>query len=521
METTKLKLVLSEPDVAIPDTGRLTGSTSALQNTVTIVAIVAVLIIVATIVGVAIHRSRKVKKVRFFTPIFLILGLLSGIVAPVLTNNRTFAAAIYDEIKGPEEVSMKGVITESTFISGKATLTMLHAYDHEIYLGFSANEANFVPKTDNNETKIVPIEKESKKLTANTYGFTLKEGAKATDEVWLSPDETVLIDSIPSDNYTVDVYFGILTDDTVLADTYELDVKFQGDIYGDLDILPNIRDLTYMQEFKNLTDSERFFVAESMALEEQYQLKDIRDGKTYYIAKLKDGNIWMTQNLDHDIVTDENYYTPENTDVPENWTAGGATHGTSDIAWSETFSMPESYDPGDICWNGTVKSSSDENNATIPCTDANVNQHYHIGNYYNWAAAVAMNNIGDLAEDNYVADRSICPAGWTLPLSGNHEEIGSFTYLVNSYSAELESGTKSWESPMYFSLAGLWHGVVNANQQVVYSIGQDGTFWSGVNKDDTFAYVLLPKNFSQTYAARSYGYSVRCVVQEKYIYLEH
>ncbi len=512
METTKLKLVLSEPDVAIPDTGRLTGSTSALQNTVTVVAIVAVLIIVATIVGVAIHRSRKVKKVRFFTPIFLILGLLSGIVAPVLTNNRTFAAAIYDEIKGPEEVSMKGVITESTFIFGKATLTMLHAYDHEIYLGFSANEANFVPKTENNETKIVPIEKESKKLTANTYGFTLKEGAKATDEVWLSPDETVLIDSIPSDNYTVDVYFGILTDDTVLADTYELDVKFQGDIYGDLDILPNIRDLTYMQEFKNLTDSERFFVAESMALEEQYQLKDIRDGKTYYIAKLKDGNIWMTQNLDHDIVTDENYYTPENTDVPENWTAGGATHESNDITWLETFDMPESYDPGDICWNGTVK--DDNSDATIPCTNANANQHYSIGNYYNWAAAVAMNNIGDLAENNYVANQSICPAGWTLPLSGNNEGSGSFAYLVNSYSAELESGAKPWESPVYFSLAGVWNGAASISH--IYSIGQDGTFWSGVNTDDTFAYVLLSRDLNQTYyAARSYGYSVRCVMRQK------
>lgn len=31
------------------------------------------------------------------------------------------------------------------------------------------------------------------------------------------------------------------------------------------------------------------------------QLVDNRDGKTYWVAKLKDGNCWMTQNLDLDL----------------------------------------------------------------------------------------------------------------------------------------------------------------------------------------------------------------------------
>ncbi|MBR0467297.1 hypothetical protein IJJ53_00050, partial [Candidatus Saccharibacteria bacterium] len=35
--------------------------------------------------------------------------------------------------------------------------------------------------------------------------------------------------------------------------------------------------------------------------EESVQAIDIRDGKIYWVTKLKDGNIWMTQNLDFDI----------------------------------------------------------------------------------------------------------------------------------------------------------------------------------------------------------------------------
>ena len=37
--------------------------------------------------------------------------------------------------------------------------------------------------------------------------------------------------------------------------------------------------------------------------DDQIQVYDNRDNKIYWIAKLKDGHCWMTQNLDHDIVT--------------------------------------------------------------------------------------------------------------------------------------------------------------------------------------------------------------------------
>lgn len=79
-----------------------------------------------------------------------------------------------------------------------------------------------------------------------------------------------------------------------------------------------IFELEYMQDFASLTSTQKTDVLKSMITDQQYTLTDNRDGKEYYIAKLRDGNVWMTQNLDHDIVTTANFYTPANTDVLNN-----------------------------------------------------------------------------------------------------------------------------------------------------------------------------------------------------------
>lgn len=41
---------------------------------------------------------------------------------------------------------------------------------------------------------------------------------------------------------------------------------------------------------------------DELVLEQQYQMMDKRDNKIYWVAKLADGNVWMTQNLDYDLV---------------------------------------------------------------------------------------------------------------------------------------------------------------------------------------------------------------------------
>ena len=51
------------------------------------------------------------------------------------------------------------------------------------------------------------------------------------------------------------------------------------------------------------------------------QLRDIRDGKYYWVTKLADGNCWMTQNLDLDL----------------NYSLAGADAGSGALLYSGNF----------------------------------------------------------------------------------------------------------------------------------------------------------------------------------------
>ena len=215
----------------------------------------------------------------------------------------------------------------------------------------------------------------------------------------------------------------------------------------------------------------------------ELQVIDTRDNKVYWIAKLADGNCWMTQNLDHDIRTDTDFYTYYNTDIGHTstpntsatWTANRATYATGDFTWYTTSgnSIEQSYDPGDVCWDGVI--SNDEiQNKTVPCT---TNMHYHTGNYYNWGAAVAMNNPTTyFTSADTVTPSSICPAGWTLP---NPSGSKSFSYMINNYTSGNTGNLHL--SPVYFVYTGSWltegwygdhafyHTSTSAHDDIIYA----------------------------------------------------
>ncbi|MBR3052303.1 InlB B-repeat-containing protein [Candidatus Saccharibacteria bacterium] len=278
-----------------------------------------------------------------------------------------------------------------------------------------------------------------------------------------------------------------------------------------------ISELTYMQDFATLTTEEINTIKGNMTMGDQYQLADQRDGKVYSVSKLQDDNIWMTQNLDHDIVTTTNYYTPENTDVASNWTAGSATHAADDTSWTGTNYAIESYDPGDKCWDGTFKETTV---GARPFCTQNGN-HYHIGNYYNWSAAVANNDTSGYAKggsgNNNLADTSICPAGWGLPRAGYGDDtfydladdLGNFNV---SNPGEVFS-----VAPIYLVAGSRYIGSSN------FRFGDSGTYWTAVSYNSGTAYALwLASKYSvyypvsyQYYAAsgRDVGNSVRCMAR--------
>ena len=245
----------------------------------------------------------------------------------------------------------------------------------------------------------------------------------------------------------------------------------------------------------------------------QTQLIDSRDGKVYYVAKLADGNCWMTQNLDHDIVTTTNFYTYANTDIGHGstpntsatWTADKATYAPGTRNWTSTnrYIIQQSYDPGNLCWDGVLYLNGNEGSIVL-CG----NQHYHLGNYYNWSAAVAMNDTSSYTNDNVDVNQSICPAGWMLPKAGSYEGSGSFTYLASKMNNE---GPE--QAPTYFSFG----SSIEDNNNYLTTIGESTQYWSSVVKSSTNAYrMIITTDDGWSFSDPRYrdrGFTLRCLAR--------
>ena len=199
------------------------------------------------------------------------------------------------------------------------------------------------------------------------------------------------------------------------------------------------------------------------------QLQDTRDGKYYWVAKLADGNCWMTQNLDLDLSTSKTL-TPANTNIPKNWTPSTSTTTTISGYNSDTG---KSYNPGDKYYEGTGS------------------EHYHVGNYYQWSAATA--GYAGTSQST----QSICPKGWTLP------SRSQFQALINSGL----DGTNFMQSPYYLLRGGR---LINSSLD---NAGSTGYYWSSTPNGSSSAYYLYFRSGGVTTinVYRFNGFSVRCV----------
>ena len=291
--------------------------------------------------------------------------------------------------------------------------------------------------------------------------------------------------------------------------------------------------------------------------EKGMQLIDVRDDKVYWVAKLKDGNCWMTQNLDLDlsstvaltsetsdidpesygttIYTAETGYSKDKDTGVVSWlpstidSEGIQRADTIDMVWSSTtaatvpgwtndYNQLYSADPGDrylytddsgkrtiytsfsSCLNGT-------NDNKTGC------QHVHSGNYYNWSATSASNNTG-LAPKGYIAANSICPKKWSLPANGQYgammqsQEIwtgSGINYFADGY-------LKIRTTPLYFTQSSY------INSTAFDASGGNGLYWSRTVTDAGRALYLIFTSDSITPAGTSYfytrslGFPVRCMV---------
>ncbi len=297
-------------------------------------------------------------------------------------------------------------------------------------------------------------------------------------------------------------------------------------------------------------------VINSMVEGTQYQLMDNRDDKVYYVAKMKDGRVWMTQNLDLDLRTDttaENYVELNHSNTDLGWTTNDTT-----VTWvpstatvttvadygANNSTAPASYDPGDVYYyydkTANTTTTYNSNTAKADCEAAHSDgtcDHYHVGNYYNWTAAVAMNSSSSIDANYTSANDSICPAGWRLPTGrtsttstdpGYYSEI-NYTWvsegLATSYvtgNGTATYGTSGWNNirsnPMYMVAAGYKNGTSAPASTASY-----GYHWTSTNASSTsYAYApyfyssgLYPAYYNSSNTVRGRGMSIRCIARQE------
>ena len=193
-------------------------------------------------------------------------------------------------------------------------------------------------------------------------------------------------------------------------------------------------------------------------------LKDVRDGNTYTVAKLKDGKCWMTQSL----------------------RIAGKTLTSTDSDVTTSYTIPAS-------------SLSSFDSGTYDASNAYVDSD---GGFYTWRTATAGTGTQALSTNGQNTTVSICPKGWRLPTSGSS---GEFRTLYNNYNSS--SALRS--NPVNFTLSGAVHS--NSRRDQGY-----GYYWSSTVNSSNSAYYLnlnISNAIPADYGSKFYGFSVRCIAR--------
>ena len=273
---------------------------------------------------------------------------------------------------------------------------------------------------------------------------------------------------------------------------------------------------------------------DKLTTDESILAEDSRDNKTYWVLKARDGQIWMTQNLDLDLNSSKTY-TPADTDITTNWTPSrstiDATSGTIS-GWANSDNVPDSVDVGDwyftdIYYNDACDTSpwcnylTGNTNGKFAKTPYMSNgAHGRLGNYYNWAAAIATNDASGYTTNNWDNPNanpktSICPAGWRLPIisnvAGKHDIEALFAAYSNNYGSGTERDKDLLANPLFLTRSGyIW-------QNSLYAGGFTGYLWSSAVWRYDYAYSAYVRSsmvsFNSAQTTKGIGITVRCLAK--------
>lgn len=356
----------------------------------------------------------------------------------VATNNTTGYKIMLSTVDGTNE--LKSVSSDQHFENGSTGSIKA--------LGASTTKADYLNDAAN----------------LNTWGYALTKTEATEETVYhgLNASSTIMK---ASDNTTgkdeYDLNVAIAVDAELPAGAYRNGLLVSA--VANPITLSGFAQIYYMQD---MTPE----ICASAKEHEEGQLVDKRDNNIYWVAKLRDGNCWMTQNLALDIT--EAGLKASDTDIVEDWgqdskyPPANTTYNlaTDSSSLNEKVRGQRSYNLGktliknvknivpcadevtesltESClatyvdvegWRGDYVAKNDK---TYDDSTHSYDAHYLTGNYYQYGAATAGTGQGlsspseaGTDPDKLVnASGSICPKGWMLPKAGFNNDSSSPTY---------------------------------------------------------------------------------------------
>ena len=254
-------------------------------------------------------------------------------------------------------------------------------------------------------------------------------------------------------------------------------------------------------------------------------LTDSRDGQTYAVAKLADGNCWIIENLRVGHYTSDGVSTLT---MDASNTQGVGT-GFIGLAEPETNYFYSNSTNANSLYDTTIITGSNQGYRFPRYNDRNTNHRssnpteaestlysflYGYGNYYTWAAAIA--DFSDYSSETIV-NTSICPKGWQLPYGGNGNSTyggntkGGFYYLGGQLQATAsnQNSAKIWRQyPNNLIIAGYVTGS--------YIYKGTGYYWTASSSSAQNARYLSLGTSSINFTngiSKNIGISIRCLIQ--------
>ena len=399
----------------------------------------------------------------------------------------------------PSDLMIQNLTPGTTADSNNITVSVATnaAYGYTLSAIMNGNNSNL---THNNGTNVfssiatdVDLSDLENSEDTNIWGYSYKDNTVASP-AWSnynglsSSNSTALINTNSNVSSNLDFKIAAKASNTQASGTYNGVINFTA--------VSNIAPMSLLDSFiasdaeqlngyykmQDMTSNICGAVDDSL-IPSELQLIDERDNKLYWVAKLADGNCWMTQSLD---IAGGTEITAQLSDIPANYTLSIAN------GFQEGNKLPESSQIGFS--NNTQAYVFNTGNNTDNCASPGCYS------YYSWHAATVGSGI-NITENND-APYSICPKNWKLPNS--QSDFDKLTRAYGSFYSQAGPNT----TPNFL--------ISRCYSNGAFCSGSYGNYWSSTPNSVNVARNFYFNSSNANPGGRAdyrYGFNIRCIAR--------